>query len=267
MKTSVAPKILHLSTSETALIRALDAPKNVTQLATETRIPRTSIGYMLESLEERGIVLRTIHGKRFVYSLAQKEALSRLTDEVRTFFDPSLSMVTTPSFDGLRVYKGVDAIIALHREMLEKQPRHSRVKAIQPNASFLNLFDRASIEQMITLNTAINESGAIMDAVVEKDAYKVYEEYWKLDPEGFSRLNPTFLNRTTDYVALDRKSIPFVNELWIYFDSVVISNWKDGLAVMITNQETRGLLEVLYDTLKMTGTKVNHAEEIQRVGR
>ena len=55
-----------------------------------------------------------------------------------------------------------------------------------------------------------------------------------------------------------------MNELWIYFDAVVIGNWKEKLAVVIVNRETKGLLEVLYDTLKATGVRVDHADEIRR---
>ena len=252
-----------LTDSEIKIFKTLVDPKNITDLSVESGIPRTSLNYIIKGMVSRGMVSKIKVGKRYHYQQTPKEKLSESTDALRVFFDPSLSVLTSPSFGGLRVYKGVASIISLHEERLSTQPKHSRVKVIQPTQSFLHLFDTASIDQIISLNKAISNSGVILDGVVEKKAYDAYREYWKVDPESYERLNPTFLNRTTDYVEVETK-LPFVNELWIYFDSVVISNWKDGLAVVITNQETRGLLEVLYDTLKETGNKVDHAEEINK---
>jgi hypothetical protein len=199
-----------------------------------------------------------------VYQQNDKEKLSVLLDNVKTFFDPSVSIISVPSFEGLKVYKGIQSIIELQAKFLNDEPKYSRVRAIQPNKSFLHMNDNASVDDIIALNKSIGESNVILDAIVEENAYEVYEEYWKTDPEGFERLNKTFLNRTSDYVAVPAGSISFESEMWIYFDSVVIVSWKEKNAIVITNAETRGLLGALYDALKMGGEKIKHQEEIQK---
>lgn len=257
MKTPSKPRVLDISDEELHVFECLQSPLNPTELAKMTKIPRTTIAYFLKKMVNRGLVIKTRRGKRFAYTRNGSENLSRLTDELRVFFDPSLSVLTIPYFDGLKAYKGISSIIALHQGLLKAEPKYSRVKVIQPNQSFLNMFDNATVEQVVSMNTVISESKVILDAVIEENAYQVYEEYWELDPEGFSRLNPTFTNRTTDYVTVPSGKISFSNELWIYFDSVVICNYKDKIAVVITNRETRGLVEALYDSLKESGRRIN----------
>jgi len=264
MKNTKKPQILSLSTEEVKLIEVLKEEKSPTELAENTTIPRTTINYILKDLVARGIITKIKHGKRFSYKVSDKEKLTKLNDEVRSFFDPSLSVIGIPSFSGLRAYKGIDAIISLHEKLMYEEPKYSRVKVIQPNKSFLNMFDTASVEQIIALNKAISGSNIILDGIIEEDAYQIYEDYWKVDPEGYGKLNKTFLNRSTAYVTVQKNFISFENELWIYFDSVVIVNYKEKVAVQITNSETQGLLAALYDTLKATGIKIDHTKEISK---
>lgn len=265
MKSALKPKILDISDEESRVFECLESPLNPTEISEKTKIPRTTINYFIKKMMDRGLIIKVKHGKRFLYAKNTNENLSRYTDELRVFFDSTLSILTVPYFDGLKVYKGIDSIMALHEKFLKAEPKYSRVKAVQPNQSFLNMFDNARIEQIIYLNKSISESGVILDAVIEDNAYKVYEDYWKLDPEGFERLNPTYLNRTPDYVTVPTGKISFSSELWIYFDSVVITNYKEKIAVVITNPDVKGLMEALYDSLKEFGKRINPIEAIENL--
>lgn len=266
MKKYINPALLNLSDAERRIFQVLTEPLLISEIAARSGVPRTSIAYVLHGLISRGMVETVRHGKRVRYVRVSKEALAHLTDDVRTFFDPTLAVLTVPHFDGLRVYRGIPSMVAEHVQLIRAQLPRTRVKVIQPNASFLAQFTHARVDDVIALNHALSESKIILDGIIEAGAYEAYEAYWKLDPEGFERLNPTFLNRTTDYVELRSASLPFTNELWLFDDTVLIVNWSAHMSVVITNTETRGLLSVLYDTLKATGTRVDHAAEITKRG-
>lgn len=260
------PKILELSKEQLAVFSALDTLQNPTELAKKTGFPRTTIAYVLKGLIARGMAISHKRGKRLFYKKADTRKLLTLADEVRLLLDDSLmDVISLPSFDAIKVYTGVHAMIDLQTKLMQDAPRHTRVKVIQPNKSFLAMFDTASVEEIIGYNKAISESKIILDAVVEDNAYEVYQKYWEVDPEGFERLNPSYLNRTTDYVAVKHGSIAFSSELWIYMDSIVIIDWTKKNAILITNRETRGLLEALYDTLKLQGKKVSHTTQIEKL--
>lgn len=266
MEKDINPKILDLSKEQLRVFNSLKAPQNPTQIAKEIKLPRTTISYILKELVDRGLVTKKRHGKRYLYTKSDTEKLNKLTDEVRLLLDNSLSdIISIPSFEDIKVYKGIKSIIDLQTKLLKDEPRHSRVKVIQPNKSFIAMFDNASVEEIIEYNKAISESKVILDAILEDNAYDEYLNYWKVDPEGFERLNPSYLERTTDYVEVKRNSISFSSELWIYTDLILIINWSKKNAILIKNLESRGLLEALYDTLKSQGDKVDHTTKIVKL--
>jgi len=266
MKKDINPKILDLSREQLRVFDSLKTLKNPTELAKETGLPRTTITYTLKDLVERGLVAKKRQGKRYFYVKSDSEKLGKLTDEVRLLLDNSLmDIISIPSFESIKIYNGTSSIIDLQTKLLNSEPRHSRVKAIQPNKSFIAMFDNASVDEIIKYNKSISDSKIILDAILEKNAYEVYRDYWKIDPDSFEKLNPSYLNRTVDYVQVKSGSISFSSELWIYTDSILVINWSKKNAILINNLETKGLLEALYDALKSQGERVDHTSEISRL--
>lgn len=265
MKTIQKPDILELTDTEVKILQSASSVISVAELARLTKIPRTSLVYMLSSLTKRGLLKKIKNKKRFFYIKNSIEEIQNLTNKIPQFFDPSLSVFTLPTYKDIRVYKGVDAIMKIQLETMGSVPIHSRIKAMQTNISLTSLFDNTPVDYTIKFNKLISDRKVILDAIIEDGMYDVLKKYWNIDPTEGKRLTPTFGNRTTDYVSLPNGILNFNTELWMYLDVVIIINWSEKIAIYISNSEIRSMLEALFNVCKTLGNRVNHQIEIEKI--
>lgn len=180
----IAPKILGLSRAEYKIIAALVriGEGDVSGIAFESGVPRTTTYAALRRLKERGIVRQLAGGAKTQWRLSRRGKLKRLHRQSLQFFDSApgtllfarhetLGEVSSVQI-GIRVYRGARALEKAYSSMLELS-KGERVFAIQgnPSAKASLTVPREWIEK---LHTKLKKRHIIMHAVMGRSVLDLF---------------------------------------------------------------------------------------------
>lgn len=236
--TKILEEGLSLNDEESALYTALleTSGGNVTDIARKSGIKRTTAYNHLESLSQKGLLYKSVKGKRTLYFAVDPEELPKLLEERKRILSqaiPKLSEAYKKSFNRpqVRFYEGKEGIRNLYREILNTSQTIYTVFSPQ---SFFKVFTEEENHELLMI---LRNNGGQLRDLVEKGQYAKnilrhpqYQEFvkGKVLPEGF-----TF---ATDILATKEKTA------LISFDTLVGTLLEDPA---IANLQ-RNLLKVLW---------------------
>jgi predicted transcriptional regulator len=260
-------KVLGLNVTEVTILSAISVAKTVQDIAKDTDISRTGINYSLSQLEKKGLVRSVKYGKRFRYiALSPQEvalSLQSVIDAVQ--IDTSIkkgARVKASKESEIVIYHGIKEILPAH-DRIATHNKNTRIKAIQPNKSWMNLHKKLTPEQLIHFNDTIRKNELVLDAVLQSDAYVKYGEFFKHDPQTIKAIAESFADRMADYTAVEKTLFDFHTEIWLFEQTVFIINWQEEIAIEITNKDIMGFIKDMYDVVKATGKKIDHNQAMR----
>ncbi len=262
-------EIFGLTKTEAVVLEVLDTAKSVQNIAKDSKISRTGINHTLKKLYNKGLITYTRHGKRKSYVAMTPSQLSHklqiAVDELNISGGTKKSARVKISKESeFTIYTGIKEIIPAH-ERIASLNKDQRLRAIQPNKSWMNLHKKLNPKQLIRFNEAIRDNKIIVDAVVQSNAYALYGEFFKHDPKTLKSIAESFTDRMADYTSISEKFFDYNAEIWIYKETVFIINWEEEVAIEITNTDIMHFMKDMYEIVKSKGSKIDHNQIMREI--
>jgi predicted transcriptional regulator len=262
-------KILSLTSTETVILNVLAEAKSVQEIAKGSRLSRTGINYALKSLVSKELVISKRKGKRHVYlaipldELAKK--MKKSLDEIEIANAEKKGVkVKLSKKDEFIIHVGPKEIIPAYKRIAAEN-KNERIRAIQHHRSWLELIKRITPKQLIEFNEAIKTNHIILDGMLNESAYKAYEKEIEEDPEQHLEAVKSLEGRMADYTVFPDSVFNHDAEIWIFRSTALIINWKEGVAIEITNANMAGFLRDMFEYVKAGGRKLDHGKAIRNV--
>lgn len=256
--------LLGLSEFEITILQCLKTPKQLKEISEETCLVRTSVAYNLKGLIKRKIVHQIKFGKRYRYiALLPHQFSLKLQDAIDEVFarqdEQKGVRIKTNKENEFIIHIGPREIVpAFKRIALEI--KNDRVKAIQHHRSFNDQVEVATPKQVVDFNQAIIQNKIIVDGILNEGAYKAYYEEIKGNPEKFKAQIKSLEGRMSDYSTFPDNYFNYDAEIWIFKTTTLIINWKEKVAIEITNESMTNFLREMFEYVKRSSKKIDHNE-------
>ncbi len=261
--------ILGLNDTEKAILESLSIAKSVQDLALDTKLSRTGINHSLKKLYKKDLITTLRNGKRKLYlAITFKELslkLQRLQDTINVeSTNKKGARIKTSKENEFIIHVGSKDIISMYERIMSLH-KGERWKAIQPNKSWMNMHQKLTKRELIHINNAIRENDIIVDAIVQDNAYMLYHEFFKKDPEVLQEVAESFTGRSADYTSLPHSFFDYHTEIWFFERTFSIINWKEEVAIEITNSDIMNFMKDLFEIAKEKGVKVDHNQAMSEI--
>lgn len=167
---------------------------NVTGVSKKSGVKRTTAYYYLESLIRKGLLFKSVKGKRTFYFAIDPRELTKLIESKKQAITRSVPRLAEMYQRGvsrptIRFYEGKEGLKNLYREILTT---HQTVYSVFSPQSFFNIFTEAENHELLML---LRENGAELRNLVEKGQFAKsilrrpgYKDFIKskILPEGFT---------------------------------------------------------------------------------
>lgn len=261
---------LGLNEAETKILNSFDSAKNHLAVSKEISIPRTTVAFITKNLVKKGFILPIKHGKRFLYvSLSEEQLADRLKQTLggmrSTANERKGAQIRISKESQFTIHVGIKEVIEAYSRIASAN-KNTRIKALQSSKSWNTIVEKLAPNELIKFNQSIIENGLIVDGILQEDAYVKYGDYLKSHPEAINaEAAKSLTGRMADYTIVPPQFFDVYSEIWIFRNTVIIINWREEVAIEITNQEMMGFLRDMFEFVKMGGKKVNHEEEMRKI--
>jgi len=261
--------ILGLSETEMKILEVLSTARGVQEIANLTEISRTGVNYCLKILRGKNLVFVVKQGKRRLYvgavpSQVSSKLQSAIDELTLASGDKKGARVKASKTSEFIIYSGIREIIPAH-ERIASMNKDERIRAIQPNKSWMNVHKKLGPRQLTRFNNAIKENGIIIDGILQADAYRKYGEFFRHDQESLDEVARSFSDRMADYTTVSEKFFNYNAEIWIYTDTVFIINWQEEVAIEIRNPDIMNFFRDMYEIVKESGQKIDHNQMMREI--
>jgi sugar-specific transcriptional regulator TrmB len=253
--------ILGLNKEQSLIIKSLAVDsKNISQIASEANIPRTSILAHLRKLEKRQIVAKDFHGKRAYWRVNDLDVIERsfyknLAELKINNSNNHTKILQSSENVQITYHHGVKSIYQIWDE-ISGLPKHTRIYGIQPDTSFnmaiKNGLAEMSLKKLIEINDRIRKNEIIIEAIVHEKSVEtlasIIQE--KIGVKGVAEFFESFQGRLTDTVKLPDGFLDTNAEIYIAGSALYIVSWKDLYAITIRDYDLVLLCRGLFDSLK-----------------
>ncbi len=252
--------ILALTLPEEKILAAISVQaRHVADIASLTKLPRTSLLYILTKLRKRGLVKLLRRGKRAFYKSNFHSTLKQLAD---IHSSPQSSL---PDYahaqDGVIVHEGVTAIMNIF-ERLADQPHNSRIYGIQPDNSIKWALRKPHMDDWTRINTIIKEKSFIIEGIVhEKSVETILKE---VGTKNALEIFNSFFGRLQDYAKIPDEFANVEAEFWSFGGSAFIVNWNTEVAIEIVDKDMVTLLLAMFSCVKELGQRYNQNEKMKK---
>ena len=258
--------ILGLKENEVSILEALSHNElMISDLSIQTKIPRTSLYYILPKLEERGFVKEVKRAKKVFWKKmddediynTHEEALKGFKDKKEDNETKVISKATQVSF-----YHGNKNVFTVFDEISAMPPK-SRFRGIQPEASIVGAVERNSLEKIIDFNNKVKLKNIIAEGIIhEKGTDSMTKTLSKEEKRKFLE---SFSNRSADTAKLPDNFLEHTKaEIYLYEGKVAIVNWYEEFCVIIKNEDVFELMKEMFSSTKYLLDRYDQNEKIAR---
>ena len=257
MKTSLADtetyeyilNILGLNSTEKKILRAISTYSfSITDIASKTGLPRTSLLYILKKLEKRSLAIKIRDNKRFTWKSNVIKSI-RQVQHATTHADPSII-----------VHRGAKAIFEILEEW-KQLPKNTRVSGIQPDKSVRQALRKNKVTDLLRINEDIKKQGLIVEGIVhEKSVSSIISE---IGTKHARNMFNSFVGRLEDYVKIPDEFADVESEIYIYKNTAHIINWHTEIAISIHDKDMVELLKAMFSCVKEMGSRYSQNEKMK----
>lgn len=263
-------KILGLSPTEEVILSVLDTAKSVQEVAKETSLSRTGINHVLKTLIDKEFVSSLKTGKRLNYiAITQKQLAARLQETIDQINIASENKkgarIRTSRENEFIIHVGTKEIVPAYARIASMH-KNERIQGVQHHRSYRHIAEKASPRLLTEFNESIKKNNLILDGMLNAGAYKSYAEEIKVDPKKHNRASIESLEgRMADYHVFPDNFFNYDAEMWIFKSTALIINWKEEVAIEITNANITGFLKDMLEFVKMGSKKIDHNKLMREV--
>jgi hypothetical protein len=240
--------LLELKKPEVAILRVLSRePMSVAEIARRSNLPRMTAFVALGSLKHRGLVERTLKGKRHFWMRVEANQASGL---LQTAFDA----IINPGGHGerklfIKTHDGADELFSVLRDFFEAHAGE-RLYGFQSTKSAKECIDTLGMDRVVAINELIKEKGIIVEAVLGKSFAKTGREY---GPEW----QESYVGRAAAITVVLEEFLDLDVDIFVFSRSLLIFHWKEETAVEIMHPEVVATFRKLVRAFSMLGRKVD----------
>jgi sugar-specific transcriptional regulator TrmB len=262
-------QILGLNETETNILNTLDDLKNVQQIARDSGVSRTGINYTLKSLIRKGFVNYRIIGKRRSYiAISHNQLIEKIKQaldqvEIRNTNKKGVRVKTSPE-DEFIIHVGAKEIIPAYNRIAVEN-KNERVRAIQHHRSWNELIRKISPTQLVAFNEEIKKNHLIIDGMLNQSAYDAYRREIQSAPEKNKSAIKSLEGRMADYTVFPDEFFDHDAEIWIFKATTLIINWREEVAIEITNANMTFFLKDMFEFVKAGGKKLDHNQAMKEL--
>ncbi len=234
MFTSQDFKILGLDFREKKIIDALNkTPFSSSGLSRVIALPRTTVIFLLNNLEKRGLIEKTQNNRRFLWKLKNKKDLAYILRNISNHIDPFSDYFLFDKKDGqeskVEIFYGKEKMRKALCKII-KLGKGERFYGIQGSKSLEKSFDKISWKFIFDYHQKIKEKGIIIEGVISKKSLQIFNSMSKKELKShLGRLSVA-------YLASD-EFFDFKVDIIIFKNNVVIVNYEDEIVLFIKNDK------------------------------
>lgn len=229
----------------------------ISEISKITKIPRTSLYYILPRLIDRGFLeKRKIGTKTYWRKTSQKEYLENYQ---KIISEKEINLAVNNQNKTKIVY-GVDQLMKTLFSLTEVEPRE-RWYGIQPKSSIDNIFKKANINKINQFNELVKNKKIIVEGIVHED----YMNITSLEKEKLKSVLKSFKGRAIDYAKLPKDYLANTQaEIYLWQNKIAIMNWDKEFAVVIEDDDAFELIKAMFDSTKYMLDKYDQNEKFAR---
>jgi len=255
---SETAKFLGLDKYEQVILNSMNKERIlISEISKMTKIPRTSLYYILPRLIDRGFLeKRKIGTKTYWRKTSQKEYLENYQ---KIISEKEINLAVNNQNKTKIVY-GTDQLMKTLFSLAEVEPRE-RWCGIQPKSSIDTLLKKIDINKLNELNELIKERKIIVEGVVHED----YMDIVSLEKDKLKSLLRSFKGRTIDYAKLPKDYLANTKaEIYLWQNKIALMNWDKEFAVVIEDDDCFELIKAMFDSTKYMLDKYDQNEKFAR---
>lgn len=252
---------LGLSKREAIIFSALEICEHatVTNLAEKTKIPRTTVSFLLKKLKRRGFVNKIAIKNHKKWRLVPRdELMKRLRKTIRSFESATdiLGGISGNEI-GIEAYQGKTNIKRAYRRMLGVGT-NDRVYAIQGNKSAALSIEKLEKEYFYDLHKEFKNKKVIIEGVISESTLRLFQ---KLNIEELY----SHLGRLVVAFIIPDEFIDFDMDIVFFGNSVFLVSVEKEIVLFIKNDSIVKAFKGLLLLAQNTGRKIDlnaHIKEL-----
>lgn len=240
-------RLLGLNSVEIKIIEAISLQEHdISSISRITKLPRTSLLYILKKLQKRDLVANIKTKKRRSWKSSLGESLNKLKSP-----DPSI----------YTFYKGREELFSVFEKIIDL-PRYSRICAIQPQTSLRYALEKLPYDFAIRLNNSIKKNKIIVEGIVHEESIDtISSQFNRKEAEGIFK---SFVGRLEDYVKIPHEFINIDSEIYIFQNSAYILNWNKEIGLGINDPAMVSLLTGMFSCVKDLGKRYYQSQNMKK---
>jgi len=256
--------ILGLSKEEVLILHLLDNQNlRINELSILTKIPRTSLYYMLPRLKDRGFIQQIKKEKRVLWIKNKNikntygKALDALADETEL----NVQKQTISKETKIEILIK-EKMIRVFEDISNLAPR-TRIYGIQPDMSFIQAVEYIPLADLLRINNAIKQKNIIVEAIIHERSIDSVQNLF--DKDDLRIFLESFGGRSADTVKLPSDYLDkAMAEIYLYNNTIAIINWSEQFAVTIQNRDVFQLIMEMFKSTKYLLQRYDQNEKIAR---
>lgn len=255
-------KFLGLSDDERKIIDALSDAKSakVTDLARTTKIPRTTVFFLLNKMKRRGLAERvTVKRHKEWKTVSSADIANRLREALRAFEKQSgMAGMATGDDAGIELFQGRQNIREAYHKIFQAS-KNDRVYAIQGNMSARLSLQKIEKEYFFDFHRQFKKRDVILEGIIGKSALRLFHEEL-----GLEELRSHLGRLVVAYVVPD-EYVNFDMDVLFFGRFVLLINFEKESVMVIKNEFMVRMLRGLLMALQASGTKIDLNSYIKRL--
>jgi len=254
-------KILNLANNELIVLQVLKGMPHakVTLLAKKTKLPRTTVAFLLHNLQKRGLVKQIKIANHKEWQLTEDENLAlqfrKLINNLEMYSEV-IGKIEDKSLI-IDVFRGEKRIIEAAKQIL-KFKIHERVYYIQSTSSARYQIAHFAEDFYIDFQTKLKKSGIVMEVIAAEGILPYFN---KLSKKGLE----SHLGRPIISYLVPDMYVDFDADILLHQNNVMIINYKDESIIRIKNKLIAVIMMNLFELIKIHSRKIDLNEYIKEL--
>jgi len=252
-------KTLNISAKEAKILKTL-APLNsaqITNLANETKIPRTSVEFYLKKLNKRGLVEKIkIKNHNEWRKTDDQKLLSQFRDIINNldFYSEVVGKIEDKSIV-IEIFRSNKKIIEAVSKLLKLNPAY-RIYYIQCANSPKYQLTKIPKEFVFEFHKKLKKSGIIMDVIAAESILPFFNKL------SVKELKSHLDRKMVNYLITD-EYIDFDADIIMHNDLIIILNYHDESVIFIKNKLISNIFSSLFEFMQNFAKKIDLNKHIK----
>lgn len=256
-----AIKLLALSKKEDKILAFLAGipHSKVTDIALETKMPRTTVHFLLKKLSKRGLVERIAVNGHYEWKFLSKTEFSKKLRKLLSGFESKTDILGGIEGQGVgvEVYSGKERIKEIYKNIL-KVGSNERVYIIQGNKSAKRALEKIEKEYFFDFHKAFKKKDVIMEGVIGESTLDLFKKLTIKELESHAdRLIITHI--------VPDQFVNFDIDIIIYGNYVFITNLEEENTIFIKNISITQALKSLLAFMQANSRKIDLNAYIKKI--